>query len=134
MSTLTLGGNAYLHWRLSRFFEQEGDEERKVLHLGHAVTAVNVALSLLPQKTRKGEGIAFYIGNAGKSLQSKEAFSLSLSLSLSLSFSLSLSLSLSLTLSSLSLSLSLSPLSLSPPPPLSSLSHSISHILLHIQC
>ena len=61
----SIGGNAYLHWRLSRFFEEEGNEERKLTHLGHAVSAVNVALSLLAPSTRKGEGIAFYIGNAG---------------------------------------------------------------------
>lgn len=60
-----LGGNAYLHWRLSKFFEEEGDKERKLQHQGDAVTAINVALSLLPARPRKGEGVAFYIGNTG---------------------------------------------------------------------
>ena len=69
-ATVCVGGNAYLHWRLSRFFEAEEDEEKQLQHREHAVTAISVALTQLPSKAelRKGEGIAFFIGNAGTSL------------------------------------------------------------------
>ena len=63
---LCVGGNAYLHWRLSRFFEAEGDEQKQLQHREHAVAAINVALTQLPSRPRRGEGIAFYIGSAGK--------------------------------------------------------------------
>ena len=68
-ATVCVGGNAYLHWRLSRFFEAEGNEEKQLQHREHAVTAVSVALTQLPSKAklRKGEGIAFFVGNAGTS-------------------------------------------------------------------
>lgn len=59
------GGNAYLHWRLARFFEAEGDPEKAVFHRKSAETAVNVALSMLPKRYDRGDEIAFYIGSAG---------------------------------------------------------------------
>lgn len=62
------GGNAYFHWRLSRFFQAEGEEEKVVYHRKCALTAVNVALSLLPKKGKQGREIAFYLGSAGISV------------------------------------------------------------------
>ena len=64
--TTCVGGNAYLHQRLSRFFEAEGDKEKQLQHREHVVTAINVALTQLPSRPRRGEGIDFYIGSAGK--------------------------------------------------------------------
>jgi hypothetical protein len=58
------GGNAYVHWRLSRFFEAEGDKQRSAEHLKHAVTAVSATLSRVPRKPDPNE-IAFYTGSAG---------------------------------------------------------------------
>lgn len=61
------GGNAYLHWKLTSFFEAEGDSEKVEFHRKSALTAIGVALSLLPPKPEEeGEGIAFYIGSAGR--------------------------------------------------------------------
>ena len=66
------GGNAYLHWKLSRFFEAEAaavegssaDEEKAKDHCQKAVEAIKVSLSLLPSPS--STGISFYIGNAGE--------------------------------------------------------------------
>lgn len=58
------GGNAYLHWKLSGFFEVEGEVDKSREHLGKAAEAVNVALSLLPPSPTSSD-IAFYIGSAG---------------------------------------------------------------------
>ena len=58
------GGNAYLHWKLSGFFEAEGDANKSREHLGRAAEAVEVALSLLPPSPTSSD-IAFYIGSAG---------------------------------------------------------------------
>lgn len=58
------GGNAYLHWKLSAFFEAEGDADKSKEHLGKAAEAVEVALSLLPPSPTSSD-IAFYIGSAG---------------------------------------------------------------------
>ena len=60
------GGNAYLHWKLAKFFEAEGDIDKAEFHKKSAVVAVEVALSLLPSYIHNGEEIAFYIGSAGK--------------------------------------------------------------------
>ena len=57
------GGNAYLHWKLSKFFGVEKDGEKEAFHRQKAVEAVTVALSLLP--TPSSEGIAFFLGGAG---------------------------------------------------------------------
>ena len=64
------GGNAYLHWRLSRFYEKEGNTEKATFHRQKSSQAVNVALSLLPKPTADATPmrIAFYIGTAGKTL------------------------------------------------------------------
>ena len=59
------GGNAYLHWKLTKFFEAEGEMEKAELHRKHAVTAIEVALSMLPTEIAGGKEIAFYIGSAG---------------------------------------------------------------------
>ena len=58
-----VGGNAYLHWKLAKFFAAEKDSERVEDHRVKAVQAISVAVSLLPQPSSRG--IAFYIGNAG---------------------------------------------------------------------
>jgi len=60
------GGNAYLHWKLAKYFKAEGDEEKATLHQKHAVSAIKVALSLSPTEIINGREISFYIGNAGK--------------------------------------------------------------------
>lgn len=59
------GGNAYLHWRLSRFFEAERDGEKVEFHRKNAIAAVEVSLSMLPKRFTEGKEIAFYIGSAG---------------------------------------------------------------------
>ena len=38
------------------------------------MTAINIALSQLPSRPRRGEGIAFYIGNAGRESISPVSF------------------------------------------------------------
>ena len=63
------GGNAYLHWRLSRFYEKEENTEKATFHRQKSAQAVKVALSLLPKPTADGDTLAFYIGIAGRSLQ-----------------------------------------------------------------
>ena len=60
------GGNAYLHWRLARFFEAEGEAEKVAFHRKCALTAINVALSMMPKKFHMGDDISFYIGSAGR--------------------------------------------------------------------
>ena len=57
------GGNAYLHWKLSRFFAAEEHRENVEFHRRKAVEAVTVALSLVPKPT--SDGISFFIGGAG---------------------------------------------------------------------
>ena len=59
------GGNAYLHWKLSRFYKIEGDADRSSIHMMRALEAVNTALMLLDKKSQES-GIAFYIGATGK--------------------------------------------------------------------
>ena len=59
------GGNAYLHWKLTRFFQAEGEKEKADFHRQSAVSAINVSLGLLPRKVAMGRGISFYIGSAG---------------------------------------------------------------------
>lgn len=59
------GGNAYLHWKLTKFFEAEGETEKVELHRKHAVYSIEVALSLLPREIAAGQEIAFFIGSAG---------------------------------------------------------------------
>ena len=59
------GGNAYLHWKLAKYFEAEEEKERAALHQKHALSAIEVALSLSPTEVINGREIAFYIGNAG---------------------------------------------------------------------
>lgn len=59
------GGNAYLHWKLARFFELEEERERVSFHCKNAVCAIQEALSMLPKKYRDGDEIAFYLGSAG---------------------------------------------------------------------
>lgn len=59
------GGNAYFHWKLSIFFEAEGDVDKSREHLRKAAEAVEVALSLLPPSPTGSDDIAFYIGSAG---------------------------------------------------------------------
>ena len=58
------GGNAYLHWKLSRFYEAEKEVEKAQDHLQKAVECVKAALSLLPRYPTSKD-IAFYIGSAG---------------------------------------------------------------------
>lgn len=58
------GGNAYLHWKLSRFYEIEGDADRSSIHMMRALEAVNTSLMLLDKKSQES-GIAFYIGATG---------------------------------------------------------------------
>ncbi len=58
------GGNAYLHWKLAKFFEADRDPERAEDHCQKAVQAVTVAISLLRKPS--SNGISFYIGNAGE--------------------------------------------------------------------
>ena len=67
------GGNAYLHWRLSRFYEKEENTEKATFHRQKSVQAVKVALSLLPKPTADALPIAFYIGTAGETLQVYQA-------------------------------------------------------------
>ncbi len=67
---LGCGGNAYLHWKLSKYFQLEEDEEMVQVHKNYAVTAIEVALSLLPSRIESGSEIAFYIGSAGMQLGS----------------------------------------------------------------
>ncbi len=57
------GGKAYVHWKLAKFFEAEGDKERLDWHRRSAVVAIEVALSLVASKV---EEISFYLGSAGK--------------------------------------------------------------------
>lgn len=59
------GGNAYLHWKLARFFQAEDEKEKADFHRQSAVAAVDVSLGLLPKKVAMGKGISFYIGSAG---------------------------------------------------------------------
>ena len=59
------GSNAYLHWKLARFYEAEEQKEKADLHREYAVSAIEVALKMLPSKYPKGEEIAFYTGSAG---------------------------------------------------------------------
>ena len=59
------GGNAYLLWRVSNFHERERNAERAAFHLQQANEAVNMSLRILPRRKKGGEGIAFFIGNAG---------------------------------------------------------------------
>ena len=58
------GGNAYLHWKLSRFYKLESDEDKSYEHLMHALEAVHTALMLLPKNVTEG-GCAFYMGATG---------------------------------------------------------------------
>lgn len=58
-----IGGNAYLHWKLSSFFAVEEDRENVEFHRRKAVEAMTVALSLLPKLS--SDSIAFFIGGAG---------------------------------------------------------------------
>ena len=65
------GGNAYLHWKLCRYYENEGDVDRSSEHLVKALEAVNVAL-LLSQRRRGTEaGVAFYCGSTGSGARVK---------------------------------------------------------------
>ena len=59
------GGNAYLHWKLTRFFEAEGEMDKAEIHKKNAILAVEVALSMLPPRLNRGDGISFYMGSAG---------------------------------------------------------------------
>ena len=63
------GGNAYLHWKLTKFFGAEGEKDKAEFHRKCAVSAIEVALSLLTPRRRihAGDDIAFYIGSAGTS-------------------------------------------------------------------
>lgn len=56
------GGNAYVHWKLTQFFEAEGEKEKVDFHRKNAISAIEVALSMLPSRERN---VAFYIGSAG---------------------------------------------------------------------
>jgi lantibiotic modifying enzyme len=58
------GGNAYLNWKLHRFFKREGDEEKSYEHLLRALESVNTAL-LLIHRDHKGKGCSFYMGSPG---------------------------------------------------------------------
>ena len=58
------GGNAYLHWKLSRWWEAEGDGEKSDEHLLKALQAIETSLSLCKEEDRSE--ISFYIGAAGK--------------------------------------------------------------------
>ena len=60
-----VGGNAYLHWKLAKFYELEKRKEKVDLHRKYAVCAVELALRMLPSKYSQGEEIAFYMGSAG---------------------------------------------------------------------
>lgn len=60
------GGNAYLYWKLTRFFEAEGENEKAEFHRKNAISAIEVALSMLPSKCHRGSEISFYMGSAGK--------------------------------------------------------------------
>lgn len=62
---LSTGGNAYLHWKLAKFFEAEKDPEKVEAHWQKAEQAITVAISLLRKPSTTS--IAFYIGNAGQS-------------------------------------------------------------------
>lgn len=62
------GGNAYLHWKLCRFYESEGDVDRSSEHLVKALEAVNVALLLAKRKSGTESGVAFYCGSTGASV------------------------------------------------------------------
>ena len=59
------GGNAYLYWKLSRFFEAEGEQEKAKFHRKNAISTVEVALSMLQPNIRRGSDISFYMGSAG---------------------------------------------------------------------
>ena len=54
-------GNAYLHWKLSRWWEAEGRGDKADEHVLKALQAIETALSLIKDPS----GIAFYIGAAG---------------------------------------------------------------------
>ena len=56
------GGNAYLYWKLSRWWEAEGDRDKSDEYLMKALQAIETSLSLIKDLT----GISFYIGAAGE--------------------------------------------------------------------
>ena len=58
------GGNAYMHWKLSRFYTLEGDADRSFDHLLKGLEAVNTALMI--SKEPNQTGCAFYVGVTGK--------------------------------------------------------------------
>ena len=59
------GGNAYLHWKLSRFYSLEGDEDRACEHLMRGLEAIHTAMMLITKRPEE-TGLAFYIGAPGK--------------------------------------------------------------------
>ena len=65
------GGNAYLHWKLCRFYENEGDVDRSSEHLVKALEAVNVALLLSQRRHGTEAGVAFYCGSTGSGQHGK---------------------------------------------------------------
>lgn len=54
------GGNAFMYWRLSRFYKLEGDKDQSFDCLMKALEAMNTAL-MVPNNS----GVAFYCGMAG---------------------------------------------------------------------
>ena len=56
------GGNAYLYWKLSRWWEAEGDQDKSDEYLMKALQAIETSLSLIKDLS----GISFYVGAAGK--------------------------------------------------------------------
>ena len=57
-------GNAYLHWKLSRWWDAEGRGDKADEHVLKALQAIETALSLIKDPS----GIAFYIGAAGSGI------------------------------------------------------------------
>ena len=55
------GGNAYMHWKLSRFYSLEGDADRTLEHVLKGLQAIDTALSI-----PDGGGVAFYVGLTGE--------------------------------------------------------------------
>lgn len=55
------GGNAYVHWKLSRYYETEGDRDKSIEHLVKGIESIHTALGM----KEGGKGVAFYIGRPG---------------------------------------------------------------------
>ena len=60
------GGNAYMHWKLSRFYTLEGDADRSFDHLLKGLEAINTALMISREPGQSGW--AFYVGTTGENI------------------------------------------------------------------